>query len=293
MKFRTAVRLPLFAAVLVAAAPAVPAAQAAPGCPQARVEVAVPAGVPVLDWSENLTVDAAGNLWVARLWRQQLQRYDATGALTATISVEYPGAPRLGPDGLLYVVFGDAPTAGDRGGVLRLDPAAADPVPEVVVAGLTMPNGADFGPDGRLYLATANGVVRLRADGTLDPEWAIDAPAANGIAVDGDTAYLTSNGDALGRVSRAPLADPAAHTVVAELTNGGLPDFVDDLVWHGGALYAATLTGRLVRIDPASGAACAVLGTQPLTALAADPARPGTLLASTEGGSILRITPGE
>lgn len=96
MKLRTAVRLALLAAVL-AAGVAVPAAQAAPGCPQARVEVAVPAGVPVLDWSENLTVDAAGNLWVARIWRQQLQRYDAAGTLTATIPVEYPGAPRTQP----------------------------------------------------------------------------------------------------------------------------------------------------------------------------------------------------
>ncbi|MFC3962553.1 hypothetical protein [Nocardia jiangsuensis] len=292
MKFRTAVRLPLLAAVL-AAGVAVPAAHAAPGCPQARVEVAVPAGVPVLDWSENLTVDADGNLWVSRLWRQQLQRYDAAGALTATVPVEYPGAPRLGPDGLLYVVFGDAPIAGDRGGVLRLDPAAAVPVPEVVVTGLTMPNGADFGPDGQLYVATATGVVRLRTDGPIDPGWSIDAPAANGIAIDGDTAYLTSNGDALGRISRAPLADPAAHTVVADLTDAGLPDYVDDLLGYDGALYAATLTGRLVRVDPATGASCAVLGTEPLTALAADPARPSTLLASTEGGSILRITPGE
>ncbi|UGT64160.1 SMP-30/gluconolactonase/LRE family protein [Nocardia asteroides] len=291
MKFRTAVRLSLIAAVLAAGA-AVPAAHAAPSCPRAGVEVAVPAGVPVLDWSENLTVDAAGNLWVARLWRQQLQRYDAAGALTATVPVEYPGAPRLGPDGLLYVVFGDAPVAGDRGGVLRLDPAAATPVPEVVATGLTMPNGADFGADGLLYVATATGVVRLRADGTVDPGWSIAAPAANGIAIDGDTAYLTSNGDALGRVSRAPLADPGAHTVVADLTAAGLPDYVDDLLSHDGALYAATLTGRLVRVDPATGGSCAVLGTQPLTALAADPARPDTLLASTEAGSILRITPG-
>ncbi|MFC8047774.1 SMP-30/gluconolactonase/LRE family protein [Nocardia sp. NPDC057353] len=287
MPLRTAV----LAALLAAACTAVPAAHAAPSCPQARTEVAVPAGVPVLDWSENLTVDAAGNLWVARVWRQQLQRYDRSGALTATVPVEYPGAPRLGPDGLLYVVFGDAPTAGDRGGVLRLDPTAADPVPELFATGLTMPNGADFGPDGQLYVATATGAVRLRADGALDPGWSVALPSANGIAIAGDTAYLTSNGATLGRVSRAPLADPAAHTVVADLTNGGLPDYVDDLVHYDGALYAATLTGRLVRVDPATGATCAVLGTQPLTALAADPARPETLLASTEGGAILRITP--
>lgn len=293
---RTTFRLPALAALfaLFVGAPS-PAAQAQPlpACAPASAEVVLPTGVPVVDWSENLAVDAAGNLWVSRLWRQEVQRYDRSGTLTARVPVEAPGALRVGPDGLLYVLFGNAPMSGDQGGVLRLDPAAEVLSPEVFATGLTMPNGAAFGPDGLLYVAaTGTGVLRLLPDGSADPAWSAGGSGANGLAVEGGTAYLTANGDVSGRVARFPLADPAARTVLADVSAAGLPDFADDVVVHDGQLYVATLTGQLVRVDPVTGATCAVLGTEPLTALTSDPARPGTLLASTESGAILRVTLG-
>ncbi|MET9028302.1 hypothetical protein ABZW96_22160 [Nocardia sp. NPDC004168] len=274
-----------------------PGAGAAPSiaCDPAVAVTAVAARVPVLDWAENLGYDAQGNLWVSRLYRNEVQRYDTAGNLTATVPVEFPGAVRLGPDGLLYVVYGDAPVSVVRpGGVLRFDPAAAVPKPEVFVSGFPMPNGAAFDPSGNLYVATLSGVIKVRPDASLDTEWAapLAGLAANGAVVHDGVLYVTANGGPLGRIVRIPLDAPASRSTVADLSSqlAGLPDFADDLLADpSGILYVTTLTGQLIRVDPTSGATCAVLNGQPLTAVAAVPGRPDELTASTESGALLRI----
>ncbi|WP_330228750.1 hypothetical protein OHA40_21880 [Nocardia sp. NBC_00508] len=285
------------AAVALAGAFA-PVASAAPSvasCGPAVAATAVPAGLPLLDWAENLGYDAQGNLWVSRLNRNEVQRYDAAGRLTAAVPVEFPGAVRPGPDGLLYVVYGDAPISVVRpGGVIRFDPSAAAPKPEVFVSGFTMPNGAAFDPSGNLYVAGLSGVVKVGPNGVVDAAWGkpVAGLAANGAAVHDDMLYVTANGGPLGRIVRIPLAAPADRSTVADLSSplAGLPDFADDLlVDPAGVLYVTTLTGQLVRVDPADGAACAVLDSQPMTAVAAVPGRSDELLASTENGAILRI----
>ncbi|WP_186818934.1 SMP-30/gluconolactonase/LRE family protein, partial [Nocardia ninae] len=264
-------------------------------CAPAQAATAVPAGIPVLDWSENVGYDAQGNLWVSRIYRNEVQRYDRSGALTATVPVEFPGAVRSGPDGLLYVVYGDSPTSAIRpGGVVRFDPAAADPKPEVFVSGLTMPNGATFDAAGHLYVATMSGVIRVRADGSVDTAWTEKAAeaGANGIVMQGNSLYVTVNGSTLGQLVRIAIDDPNAQTVVANLASPlpGVPDFADDLhIDADGILYVTTLSGRLVRVDPATGAACAVLTGQPLTSVVATPGQPNQLLAGTESGAVLRI----
>lgn len=289
----------LSAAALALTGVLTPIAGAAPpiaACDPAGAVTAVAARVPVLDWAENLGYDAQGNLWVSRLYRNEVQRYDAAGTLTATVPVEFPGAVRLGPDGLLYVVYGDAPVSVVRpGGVVRFDPAAAVPRPEVFVSGLTMPNGAAFDPSGNLYVASISGVVKVRPDASVDTAWGAPSAglAANGAVVHDGVLYLTANGGPLGRVVRVPLDAPAYRSTVADLSAqlAGLPDFADDLLADpSGILYVTTLTGQLVRVDPATGATCAVLNGQPLTAVAAVPGRPGELIASTESGALLRIT---
>ncbi|MFD0363870.1 SMP-30/gluconolactonase/LRE family protein [Nocardia sp. GCM10030253] len=274
--------------------PSAVAAEPIAACAPALAATAVPAGVPILDWSENVGYDAQGNLWVSRLYRNEVQRYDSSGALTARVPVEYPGAVRLGPDGLLYVVYGDSPTSVLRpGGVVRFDPAAPDPRPETFVSGFTMPNGAAFDTAGNLYVAGASGVTRIRRDGTVDTDWTARAATAvaNGIVVRGGSIYLTSNGNPLGRVLRMSIDDPAARSVVADLSSTlpGIPDFADDLVDRDGILYVTTISGQLVRIDPDTNAACTVLTGQPMTSVVAVPGRPDELLAGTEGGAILRI----
>ncbi|MGK8509992.1 SMP-30/gluconolactonase/LRE family protein [Nocardia asiatica] len=287
----------LSAAALALTGVLAPGSGAAPpvaACDTATAVTAV-AAAPVLDWAENLGFDAQGNLWVSRLYRNEVQRYDAAGTLTATVAVEFPGAVRLGPDGLLYVVYGDAPVSVVRpGGVLRFDPAAAVPKPEVFVSGLTMPNGATFDPSGNLYVATVSGVVKVAPDGAVDAAWGapLAGLAANGAAVHDGVLYVTANGGPLGRIVRIPLTAPVDHGTVTDLSSGlpGLPDFADDLLADPtGILYVTTLTGQLIRVDPATAAVCAVLQTQPLTAVAAVPARPDQLIATTESGALLRV----
>ncbi|MFI6774986.1 SMP-30/gluconolactonase/LRE family protein [Nocardia sp. NPDC050412] len=261
-------------------------------CASAQAATAVPAGLPVLDWSENVGYDAQGNLWVSRLYRNEVQRYDNAGRLTATVPVEFPGAIRLGPDGLLYVVFGDSPTSVLRpGGVVRFDPN--DPRPAVFASGFTMPNGAAFDALGNLYVASSLGVIRIRPDGGVDADWTAWAKytGANGIVVRDNSIYLSMNGNTLGRIVRFPIDDPGRVTVLADLTvSPGIPDFADDFVIDdAGVLYVTTLTGQLIRVDPGTNTACAVLTGEPMTSVVAVPGRSDELLAGTESGAILRI----
>ncbi|WP_378733606.1 SMP-30/gluconolactonase/LRE family protein [Nocardia brasiliensis] len=295
----------LWTAALVALACTAPVAVAKPvapaepiaSCAPALAATAVPASIPVLDWAENIGYDAQGNVWVSRVYRNVVQRYDRSGALTATVPVEFPGAVRSGPDGLLYVVYGDTPTSVFRpGGVVRFDPTAADPKPEVFVSGLaTMPNGAAFDADGYLYLgASLSGVIRVRPDGSIDTEWTGRAPetSANGVVVHDRVLYVTSNGGPLGRILRIPIDTPGNPSTVADLSSPvpGVPDFVDDLLIDpAGILYVTTVFGQLVRVDPATGAACAVLNGEPLTSVVAIPGQSGQLMAGTESGAVLRI----
>jgi virginiamycin B lyase len=273
-----------------------PSAAAEPiaACGRAQSATAVPAGIPILDWSENVGYDVQGNLWVSRLYRNEVQRYDSAGTLTGRVHVEFPGAVRRGPDGLLYVVYGDSPTSViSPGGVVRFDPTAADPKPEPFATGFTMPNGAAFDSAGNLYVAGMSGVIRIRPDTTVDSDWTARASktGANGIVVRDRSIYLTANGNPLGRVLRMSIDDPAAQTVVADLSSTlpGIPDFADDLVDRDGILYVTTISGQLVRIDPDRNTACAVLTAQPMTSVVAVPGHTDELLAGTESGAILRI----
>ncbi|MFD3506275.1 SMP-30/gluconolactonase/LRE family protein [Nocardia sp. NPDC058666] len=297
---RGVVRVVVGAAVVTSASfgtGAVAGAAPLSSCGQARQEVAIRSSVPLLDWSENFGVDAQGALWVSRLMRGEVQRYDRDGRLTATVAVPSPGAVRLGPDGLLYVVTGNSWLAGS-GGIVRFDPAAANPTPAVFASGFPHPNGAAFDADGNLYVTTGNGVHRLRRDGSEDMDWwaKVRVEGANGVAVSGDSVFVTANfageNGPVGRVLRLSRTDPADATTVTDLTSfGSLPDFVDDLVIRGGALYVTTLAGHLVRVNPTTGAACTVVSTQSLTAVVADPADPSALLAGSEEGTVLRIRP--
>ncbi|GGK46860.1 SMP-30/gluconolactonase/LRE family protein [Nocardia camponoti] len=273
-------------------------AVAAPAdCGQVRQEVAIRSSVPLLDWSENIGVDDAGALWVSRLMRGEVQRYNANGQLTGTVAVASPGAVRLGPDGLLYVVTGNSWLSGD-GGVVRFDPNAVRPEPVTFATGLSHPNGAAFDADGNLYVTAADGVHRFRRDGSEDMDWwakvTVDGP--NGIAVVGDSVYVTANyvaaGGPVGRVLRLSRVNPAVSATVADLTSfGALPDFLDDLVIRDGILYVTTLAGHLVRVDPVAATTCTVVSTHPLTAVIADPTNRSALLAGSEEGTVLRISP--
>jgi virginiamycin B lyase len=295
LTWSAAATLTLAALSIVAPAPAggVPV-----GCAPATVNTAVSTGIPILDMSENIGYDAAGDLWVARVLRNEVQRYDAAGNVTARVPVFAPGAIRLGPDNLLYVNFGNFTAnivPGSRtGGVVRFDPSTIGAAPEVFATGLGMPNGAAFDDAGYLYVAdTSAGVVRIRPDGSIDADWTRQARhfSANGIAVLGDSVYVTIMATPSSQVVRIPIANPAAQSVAAELSPGlTLPAIPDDLVvGSDDQLYVTTTTGRLFRVDPTNGNTCTVLGGEPITSAATVPGRDGQLILGTETGNLLRV----
>lgn len=276
---------------------AMPSAAAQDGgwCRAAASTVETRAGLPLLDWAENLGFDADGNLWVSRVLRGEVQRYDTTGTVTATVAVDAPGAIQLGPDGLLYITFGDTLTSlvpGGEGGVVRFDPTEANPVPEIFVRGLGMANGADFDADGNLYIAdTGAGVVRVSPDGSIDSVWSAQTRlvAVNGLVVRDDTIFVTVMHT--GEIVRIPIKNPADQSVLAKTTLGGspIPQSPDDLaLTDDGSLYVTTSMGQLVRVDPSTGKTCTVLAGEPLTSVVEVP---GGLLATTLSGNILRVTP--
>ncbi|MET9486894.1 hypothetical protein [Nocardia sp. NPDC006630] len=277
---------------LTAAGVAAPAAAHAesPACSPATATTVTGPDIPFVDWAENLGYDAQGNLWVSRLYRNVVQRYDSAGKVTATVSVTSPGAIRLGPDHLMYVVYGDTTLnmlpGTHNSGVVRFDPTAAAPVPEVFVNGLGMANGAAFDAAGNLYIAdTTSGVVRVRTDGTIDADWTAQAKTfgVNGVTVDGDAVYTTVYLSPQGRILRIPIDAPSAQSTAADLA------LADDLTTGpGGFLYVATTSGTLVRVDPGTHTACTVLTDSPMAA--AVPV-PGTddLMVATGRGDVLRV----
>ncbi|GAB0102263.1 hypothetical protein JMUB6875_12300 [Nocardia sp. JMUB6875] len=267
-------------------------------CAPARSEVMSAAETPDLDWAEGLGYDGNGDLWVTRVRRNEVQRYDATGRITATVAVPSPGAIKLGPDGRMYVTYGNSLSnltpGSSGGGVVRIDPDAAAPTAEPFADGLGMANGLAFGPGGELYVAdTSAGIIRIRPDGSVDREWSSLARnfGADGLASDGDALYVTLYLSPTGRVLRVPIADPAHPAIVADLAATiGLPSLPDDLARTGdGSLYDATTTGHLVRIDPATHAACTVLTGGGMTAVAVPPGSYHDLLVATTRGDLLHV----
>ncbi|MFE3193063.1 hypothetical protein ACFXHA_28900 [Nocardia sp. NPDC059240] len=276
-------------------------------CAAATTTVLVPTEVPVLGWSENLGYDGAGNLWVSRSWRNELQRYDSSGQLTGSISITNPSAVRLGPDGLMYVASGDLPAnlrSGMRGGaVLRFDPAAESPVPEVFTTGLALPNGAAFDASGNLYVADSlSGVLRIGRDGVVDAAWSalapknldvlagVDGAMINGLAVAGDSLYVTVTASVTGRVLRVPIDAPQHASVGLDLLTSAGAVSPDDLtVGPDGDLYIATSTGALIRSDLAGREVCVMAVGSPVTSLAAVPGTDHELVAGTMTGDVLRI----
>ncbi|MFI5783689.1 SMP-30/gluconolactonase/LRE family protein [Nocardia sp. NPDC051570] len=280
-------------------------ATAAPAssCGPATVTTEVAAHIPLLDWSENLTVDRDGDLWVSRPFRSVVERYNHEGRRTASVGIPTPDSVRLGPDGLLYVNYINATSGAlpPGGGVARFDPAAPQPHLESFASGLRFPNGSAFDTAGNLYVAdTLFGVVRIRPDGTTDRDWTDRAPKTlgpngfntNGIVASGDSLYVTYTISPAARVIRIPLADPAHPTVAADLAAAPLtlPAFPDDLaLGPGGLLYVATASGGLVRVDPATRSTCTVLSGPPITSVAVVPGSDRALYLGSEGGDVLRV----
>ncbi|MFX0574011.1 SMP-30/gluconolactonase/LRE family protein [Nocardia nepalensis] len=288
------------AAIVCAVVGVIPVSAAAEtvSCGTATATIVAAAVVRDEDWAEGLAYDARGDLWVSRVRRNEVVRYDPSGRVTATVAVSYPGAVKLGPDQRIYVTYGNFPTnlipGSTGGGVVRIDPSAETPQAENFASGLGMANGAAFETAGNLFVAdTSTGVVRIRPDGSVDTEWSNLARhfGADGILVDGDALYVTLYLSPNGRILRIPLDDPSHATVVADLAVGsGAPPLPDDLaIGPDGLLYDATTSGRLVRINPADHSTCTVLTGEPMTSILVSRSSATEFLVGTASGNLLRV----
>ncbi|QKW10273.1 hypothetical protein HUT18_31575 [Streptomyces sp. NA04227] len=301
----TAVAVATATAILgPATAVASPARAAAPvtdTCPGAKPEVTVfkEGGVPVLDWRENLEFDGRGTLWVSHAARG-VEGYRPDGTRYAAVDVPSPAGIRRGPDGAMYVNYGQIPVP-NGSGIMRFDPRHPERAPEKVVDGLLGINGLAIDGAGNFYLGRefAPTVLKLRPDGSRDERWtaAADVFGTNGLAVADGTLYTTSTVHPRSPVEAVPLDDPGAHRRLADLSGSPL-DFkgLDDLTVVGDHLYAvAFVTGQIIRVDRGTGAACVVVAglhgptsaRAPLGFGSHDPQR--ELFVTEASGRILRV----
>lgn len=266
---------------LTVAAVAMPAARAdtpAPACPglTATADTFATVGPGGLYWLENMGFDGRGGMWVSELFLNKLQRFDAAAQQGPAVTIAAPGASLLRPDGRMYAVFGDSTTGalpGSSAGLMTFDPAADAPVAEPFAAGMTMANGAALDPDGNVYVANsiATGVVKFRPDGSEDATFRTAAPveSGDGVAVIGDTLYVTQLTPPDSPITTIPLASPEQYTTFTQLSPGGVPLLLDDLdIGPDGQLYVASNRGQILRVNPDDGSACIVYsGAAPLNSV--------------------------
>ena len=247
------------------APPVAPVTHAA--CPGA------PAPVLFAAWEtqlENLAFHE-GRLLVSDIGGDRLLTFDASGALLDATPVPGMHGVTVGPEGAVYV------GASGAGGVevWRLGEGA----PEVVATELPAANGLAFDAAGNLFVSSPLTqappyLVRLPAGDMGAWETWGDQYGTNGLWLDGDSLLAAVTADQSSPILRISTSDPDDVAVVAQLSLGVatlqpgahapagqptlLPKGLDDLTLApDGMIYAAAhVAGEVLRVDPASGAAC-------------------------------------
>ncbi|MFC4376864.1 SMP-30/gluconolactonase/LRE family protein [Nocardia halotolerans] len=214
---------------------------------------------------ENLEPDGAGGFYLAGVERGVIYHLDAEHTVTTVATgLHAPAGLRL-LGSTLYFLTGDSVEANllnlPTGALNRLDLGTG--AVEVLVEGLTAPNGLLLLPDGDLLLSWAvvvgagTGVSRYSpATATFTPNWA-PVPSSNGLSLSPDhTAVYVSN-SATGAFYRVPLDTPADYTTLPS-GFGPLVDAPDDFATTDrDELYVAlNFAGKIAHYDPATGTTC-------------------------------------
>ncbi|WP_244881678.1 SMP-30/gluconolactonase/LRE family protein [Dietzia cinnamea] len=234
--------------------------------PAPRVSTFGDAPVPVVGWTENLALDADGRLWVSKTFLNRVDAYDPDGRVVASVAVRAPGGIALGPDGRMHVAAGTGYLA-DRSDVVTFDPAAERPEARIEARLDARMNGLAVDAAGNRYLTSleTDRLTRVTAAGEVDAEWSRRAQigVSNGIAIEGDTAYVTQSTTRT-VVLEVPLDRPEATTTRELTTPPEIARGLDDLAVTPQALYVTSwTTGEVFRVDRATGNACVLTGGIP------------------------------
>ncbi|MFD3705620.1 SMP-30/gluconolactonase/LRE family protein [Nocardia sp. NPDC058658] len=214
---------------------------------------------------ENLEPDGAGGFYLAGLERGVIYHVDAERRVTTVASgIDSPAGIRLVGD-TLYFISGDSPEANllnlPTGALNRLDLTTG--TVEVLVDGLTAPNGLLLLPDGDLLFSWAvvvgpgTGVSRYSpATGTYTPNWA-PVPSSNGLSLTPDRTAVYVSNSTTGSFYRVPLDAPGEYTTLPG-GFGAIIEAPDDLqATATDQIYVAVnFSGKVSRYDPASGKTC-------------------------------------
>jgi gluconolactonase len=252
----------------LAALAAAPAAQAVPNCTNPPAPHVLYSGFGTL---ESVISDSHGRLYFTDPSNDRIMRADDPGAAPQPFAtgVDSGGGMVIDPaTGDILAGYGDALANGLTGllnpqaGVVRVnkDTGAVTPY----ATGTQMSNGLAMGPDGALYASNDVGLGIDRIDpGThaVHLNWA-SLYSSNGLVVDSTGTWLyaaqTFQPPAIARIK---LSDP---TNLRAVFNGGPEDLIAGLDGltrdEHDNLYVAANTGAAVfKVDPATGAACALV----------------------------------
>ncbi|HEX4190568.1 MAG TPA: SMP-30/gluconolactonase/LRE family protein [Marmoricola sp.] len=292
------------AAVLVpsAAEAMVPAPAGSASC-SAWTKTTIASGYPTL---ENLAFDGQGSLLLSAdpaTGNGALLRLGADGARSTVLSkVNAPGG--LVVDGrTLYLNTGNSLVSGAfakaDGTVskVNLDTGAIS----TVASGLVMPNGLVRLPGGDFVVSRDLGkgsMTRVSALGAKSP-FEATATSTNGMAVDAARGlfYVDSTFNLKTVISAFDLADPAAAPRTIVVPGLGPANSADDLtLGSDGYLYVAlNAAGKVIRVDPDSGAQCTIATGIPFVSSVRFGAGPGwdasSLYATSFRGTVTRLTP--
>jgi sugar lactone lactonase YvrE len=219
---------------------------------------------------ENLEFDGSGGLLISASGPGAIERLTPDGDVTTLVpNVNAPGGQRV-VGRTLYFNTGDSLQSGVTGtadGTLDrfdLDTHARS----TFASGLTMPNGLAVLPNGDFVVSrdvgSGTGITRIPLNDPSHPQpnWA-QLDDQNGMAVDpsGTWLYAVQTFTPDSAVWRFRISNPSDKSVVAALA-GPTPKGLDDMtIDRAGILYiAANGTGEVIKLDPASGRHCTIVG---------------------------------
>lgn len=257
--------------VLAASATLAPTAEASSSCTPWSVST-VASGFGML---ENLAFDGRGSMIVSEtspIGPGALRTVAPNGDRgTLVADVDSPGGLVTHGD-TLYFTTGNSAAAGlldtRTGTVDTIDLGTG--IRSTYASGLAMPNGLARSESGDLFttrnLGVAAGLSRITSDRAVSTV-RTDVGTANGIGIGGGKIYVANTFDLETTLTVLDEKNPSGPSARIRIDGIGTLSMSDDLtVGDDGSVYLAqNLAGRVVRIDPESGATCVIATGVPLT----------------------------